>query len=91
MRMHTHTHTRTLLCSILPALLSVVDEDALRKELKDFMKDSKSQVKSFPASLSSEHRKIIHEVRTASIIPFLLLILIWILFPSLPPLVLLHI
>ena len=79
-QMHVHTHVRTLLCSVLFALLSVVDEDALRKELKDFLKDSKSQVKPFPPSLSSEHRKIIHEVRIASILPVLLLLLILILF-----------
>lgn len=77
--MHAHTHTCTLLCSVLSALLSVVDEDALRKEFKDFMKDSKSQVKCFPPSLSSEHRKIIHEVRIASFLPFLFLFLILIL------------
>ena len=74
-----HAHTCTSLCSVLCALLSVVDEDALRKELKDFLKDSKSQVKCFPPSLSSEHRKIIHEVRIASFLPFLFLFLIWIL------------
>ena len=52
-------------------LASAVDESALRKELADFVQDSKSCVKSFPPTLSSLHRRAIHEVRTTYALNYL--------------------